>query len=223
MSCDQIATPASRARIRISFLPLRRPHKMESDEDHFPLPKRQSATTELASHCGHRLIPTASALHGCELITTWVRRKYGAVARHSPVRRTSYRRPGDDALLVRSLAIWQNDLHAWRPRHAGGSKRNPRPCWLSVFLYETSVFWARKHAADGESARQDGDADGGSTLRDGDSPRKNAWDAGDGDFPNLKIIHTPALAICFSNPGRRHARTIDLAACTGRTAGMGCN
>jgi hypothetical protein len=49
--------------------------------------------------------------------------------------------------------------------------------------------------ADGESPRQDGESDGESPLADGDSPRKNASDAPDGDFPNMKIIHTPALAI----------------------------
>ena len=48
--------------------------------------------------------------------------------------------------------------------------------------------------SDGESPRQDGDADGESPLPDGDSPRKNASDAPDGDFPNSKIIHSSALA-----------------------------
>jgi hypothetical protein len=56
-------------------------------------------------------------------------------------------------------------------------------------------FTAENMPADGESPTQDGDADGESHLADGDSPRKNAADAADGDFPNSKIIAGSALAI----------------------------
>jgi hypothetical protein len=56
-------------------------------------------------------------------------------------------------------------------------------------------FTAENRPADGESPTQDGDADGESHLADGDSPRKNAADAADGDFPNSKIIDNSALAI----------------------------
>ena len=60
---------------------------------------------------------------------------------------------------------------------------------------EIPNFTAENTPRDGESPRRDGDRDGESHLRDGDSPRKNAWDARDGDSPNSKIIHSPALAI----------------------------
>jgi hypothetical protein len=62
-------------------------------------------------------------------------------------------------------------------------------------------------AADGELPRQDGDADGESHLADGDSPRKNAADAADGDFPNSKIIDRPALAF-YVNQNRRLAADV---------------
>ena len=59
---------------------------------------------------------------------------------------------------------------------------------------ESPAKQAVSDASDGESPTQDGDADGELSLADGDSPRKNAPDAPDGDFPNSKIIHSSALA-----------------------------
>ena len=67
--------------------------------------------------------------------------------------------------------------------------RNSKSQWAEI-----PNFTAENMPRDGESPTQDGDRDGELPLRDGDSPRKNARDARDGDFPNSKIIDTSALA-----------------------------